>query len=55
MRYLVITKSNPPFFTEWFEAENHFNKEEEMQVIDLHRYEFTKDGVKWENIPIDHL
>ena len=35
MKYLVTTNNSKPFFTNWFDANNHFNKEVEMVVYDL--------------------
>lgn len=56
MRYLVTFQTdNEPFFTNWFDPENHFNKELKMIVFDLIEFQFTIDGVTWVNIPIDHL
>lgn len=55
MRYLVTTKNKSPFFTNWFEPENHFNPDVEMVVYDLVELKFTTDGKTWEDIEIDHL
>jgi hypothetical protein len=55
MRYLVTTNSTSPFFTDWFDAENHFNSEIEMVVYDLSECKFTSDGKTWNRIEIDHL
>jgi len=55
MRYLITTKESQPFLTDWFDSENHFNKEVEMIVYDLVKHQFTIDGVNWLPIEIDHL
>ena len=55
MRYLITTKENLPFFTKWFEPENHFNPEINMIVYDLIEMKFMHDGQNWHDIEIDHL
>jgi hypothetical protein len=56
MRYLITTKEvNSPFLTDWFDAENHFNPDEEMVVYDLCNNEFTTDGKTWHKLDVDHL
>ena len=55
MRYLITTKGNDPFFSSWFDYENHFNKDLEMVVYDLFNCVFTLDGNNWHDIEIDHL
>jgi hypothetical protein len=56
MRYLITTNNgNPPFLTNWYEYENHFNKEIDMIVYDLYKRTFTTDGETWKKIEIDHL
>ena len=55
MRYLITTNVQPPFLTEWFYAENHFNAEVGMVVYDLAKGIYTTDGEKWEEIEEDHL
>lgn len=49
MRYLVIplNKNQKPFFTNWFDSENHFNKEQIEMVVDLINHEYTTDGKQW--------
>lgn len=44
MRYLVTTNCYEPFFTEWFDPENHFNKDAEMVVFDLQEKKYTTNG-----------
>ena len=55
MRYLITTKNNTPFLTNWFEPENHFNSDDGMIVYDLKLEEYTTDGVNWYEIEIDRL
>ena len=55
MRYLITTNVQPPFFTDRFDSENHFNAEVEMVVYDLAKGVYTTDGEKWEEIEEDHL
>lgn len=56
MRYLITTKeANEPFFTQWFEPENHFNGDLGMIVYDLLKFKYTTDGKTWNDIEFDHL
>ena len=56
MRYLITTnQAYAPFLTDWFDAENNFNKDIEMTVYDLVTYKYTTDGKTWLDIAIDHL
>lgn len=55
MRYLITGKNFAPFFSDRFDSENHFNKEVEMIVYDLHLGLYTHDGINWNVINIDHL
>ena len=55
MRYLITTNIEPPFLSDWFDAENHFNAEVGMVVYDLAKGVYTADGEKWEQIEEDHL
>jgi hypothetical protein len=56
MRYLITTQcAHPPFFTAWFQAENHFREDLGMIVYDFHENLYTKDGKTWEEIEVDHL
>jgi hypothetical protein len=55
MRYLITTKSEEPFFTNWFESENNFDAKLEMIVYDLLNCLFTTDGKEWNTIQFDHL
>lgn len=41
--------------TDWFDAENNFNKEVEMVVYDLHNMKYTLNGNTWLDIQEDHL
>lgn len=57
MRYLITTKIEPPFMTQWYEFENHFNSDEKigMIVYDLFELKFSIDGHNWKDIGEDHL
>jgi hypothetical protein len=55
MKYLIITKNNQPFYTEWFYSENHFNKEDMICVFDLLERKHTFDGKTWIETEVDHL
>ena len=54
MRYIIILKDNKPFYTNWFDTENHWSTETIM-VIDLNLGVFTVDGEHWEEVEEDHL
>lgn len=55
-QYLITTKETyEPFFTEWFDTENHFNPDLDMIVYDLYNHKYTTDGNTWHNIESDHL
>lgn len=53
MQYLITSKDSEPFFTKWFEADNHFT--EAMIVYDLINHCYTTDGITWLKIESDHL
>jgi hypothetical protein len=53
MRYLVTFESVTPFFTHYFDAENHFI--DGMTVYDLVQRKYTTDGKTWNDIEIDVL
>ena len=55
MRYLITTTVQEPFLTEWFQSENHFNKDINMVVYDLRTDKYTNDGEHWKKIVFDHL
>lgn len=60
MKYLVIatnpiTGEQEAFYTDWFQAENHFNPEVGMVVIDQTQHLVTFDGETWQDIEDDHL
>jgi hypothetical protein len=55
MRYLVITSTNEPFRTDWFDLENNYNEDVDMIVFDLHKNEYTSDGKVWHKIAWDNL
>lgn len=52
MNYL-ITGNFQPFFTNWFDKENHYR--DGMIVYDLINFKYTEDGDNWIAIPVDHL
>jgi hypothetical protein len=54
-KYLILTDQNKPFFTNYYEYENHYNNEITMIVFDLINNLFTADGINWEKIEEDHL
>lgn len=53
MRYLVTFESETPFFTHYFDAENHFAVG--LVVYDLLEAKYTVDGTTWLDINITHL
>ena len=55
MRYLIVTKNQPPFFTNWFDAENNFDASVDMIVFDLQRLVYTENGTDWVDIEKDSL
>lgn len=59
MRYLITTNlylsGQPPFLTNYFEAEKDFNSEIDMVVYDLYLNKYTEDGINWYEIEFDHL
>lgn len=55
MQYLVTSDINPPYLTDWFDAENHFVDDINMVVYDLLNEVFTTNGQDWQDIAIDSL
>lgn len=55
MRYLVTADPIIPFFTDNFDAENHFAPQIGMVVYDLFDNRFMFDGKTWYDIPNDTL
>lgn len=60
MKYLIITQDpctdeRSAFYTNWFDAENNFNPEYNMIVIDRTRHLVTFDGETWQDIEEDSL
>jgi hypothetical protein len=55
MRYLITCDVQEPFLTNWFDAENNFNKEVGMVVYDSYKNTYTTDGINWNEIKIDSL
>lgn len=44
-----------PFYTKWYEYENHFSEDSGMVVFDLINHLYTTNGKDWQSIPEDHL
>ena len=55
MRYLITTRDCAPFYSAYFEPENHFNADAGMIVYDLHNDTYTTDGENWKAINFDRL
>jgi S-formylglutathione hydrolase FrmB len=60
MKYLVImqdpaTGERSAFYTNWFDAANHYNPDYNMIVIDHTQHLITFDGETWQDIDEDHL
>ena len=55
MNYLIVTNSYEPFYTNWFDAKNHYVPELEMVVFNLLNHTFTTNGTDWYPIKQDHL
>jgi len=56
MRYLITQgQFFPPFFTDNFDPENHWQEHVDMVVYDLNCSLYTIDGKAWEPIAIDGL
>jgi len=54
-QYLITTSIQEPFYTNYFDAENHFNSELDMVVFDLRNHTYTTNGIIWQEIKEDHL
>jgi hypothetical protein len=54
MQYLITTKTEEPFFTDWFDPKNDFNAKAGMVVYDLYYGLYTTDGKNWKEINEDH-
>lgn len=55
MRYLITSKDNEPFLTEYYQFENHFNPDIGMVVFDLAKSSYSTNGQDWMDIEEDHL
>jgi hypothetical protein len=51
MRYLIIT--DIVFYTKYYDYENNYC--EGMIVVDTFKYKYTKDGINWMDVELDHL
>lgn len=54
MRYLVTTLRQTPFFTDYWDYPNFWN-DGIIAIYDLDNKLYTTDGLKWQEIKIDHL
>lgn len=52
-QYLIIQNDIPPFYTNYYEYDNHYQKG--MTVINLLANKYTNNGIDWFNINEDHL
>lgn len=58
MRYLVTYNENgmqKAFYTNWFDAENHFNADVQMIVFDLYNHKYMINSTGWSDIEEDSL
>lgn len=55
MRYLIITTRNNPFYTDYYNYENHYNSMHISCIFDLERQMHTFDGKTWVETEIDNL
>ena len=60
MKYLIITQDpctgkRSAFYTNWFDAENNYNSDFNMIVINRTQHLITFDGETWQDIDEDHL
>lgn len=55
MRYLIITKDDVPFFTEYYDYENFYNPEVMKVIFDIIKGLHTFDGKNWIETGVDHL
>jgi len=46
MRYLIITKIAPPYYSNYFDF-SEWDLDYDYYVFDMVSDSFTKDGVKW--------
>jgi len=53
--YLITTSGHNPCTSDYFDAENNFNKDLDMVVFNLYELTYTRDGVEWHPIHEDHL
>lgn len=57
MRYLVTTDLSEPFLTNFFQPENHWNDDKNLNMIvyDLVIMRYTTNGKDWTPLNVDHL
>jgi hypothetical protein len=54
-RYLVTADNIEPFYTNWYDYENHYNDEMNMIVYDIHNHLYTLNGLDWIPLEKDNL
>ncbi len=55
MKYLIITKNNQPFYTNWFDYDNLYNPDVMVCIFDLLKGVHTFDGKTWIKTEEDNL
>lgn len=55
MKYLVISKDNSAFWTNWFNYDKLWNKDVIRCVINIEENIITFNGFYWTQINYDHL
>lgn len=55
MRYLIVTKNNNPFYTNWYEYDNLYDPNVITCIFDLLKGTHTFDGKTWIETIKDHL
>lgn len=58
MRYIITLTEDgkrEAFATDWFDAENDFNPDLQMTVVDVDMDRYMVDGKTWEELEVDHL
>ena len=54
MDYLIVTKDNKPFYTRYYQYENHYN-ENILVIFDIFGFQHTYDGINWIDTILDNL
>lgn len=55
VRYLIVADTFTPFYTNYYDEENHWKDGINMKVFDLHTDKYCEDGETWKDIDEDHL